>query len=201
MKLLRQTLLSLIIPWKIYGALGWIPPTSTRCLAPSSSRISSVPFRDTVSRRQASSTSATPNDFTSSAARKNVPSTKTTSSTTTTTATSTNWIVYVDHSKQSLEKGAAATLDAFTSLAPPSSVQVKAAALPRPSKKAGSSSQPWVRCVNLSQSQALEVYGVDSVDKVYRVLTKHMALGVSQNKSSFMGGVTRSLGCGITLTT
>lgn len=47
-----------------------------------------------------------------------------------------DWIVYVDHSKNSLEKGAAATLDAFLGLAAPapplrsSRIQVKAAILP-----------------------------------------------------------------------
>lgn len=86
-----------------------------------------------------------------------------------------DWIVFVDHSKISLEKGAAATLDAFLGLAPMDSVQVKSAFLPKPAKSGG---QPWVRCVSTKEGSAIEVSGVDSVDKVYRVLTKHMKLNV-----------------------
>ena len=77
-----------------------------------------------------------------------------------------------------------ATLDAFLGLtmAPrttaaarlSNSVQVKAALLGKPKGL-----HPWVRCVSVRNNVALEVYGVDSVDKVYRVLTKHMTLGVS----------------------
>ena len=89
-----------------------------------------------------------------------------------------DWIVFVDHSKPSLEKGAAATLDAFLSLAPASRVTVKAAFLPKQPKSGG---QPWVRCVSVEKSIAMEIFGVDSVDKVYRILTKHMGLGVSAN--------------------
>ena len=90
------------------------------------------------------------------------------------------WIVFVDHSKPSLEKGAAATLDAFLSLAPASRVTVKAAFLPKQPKSGG---QPWVRCVSVEKSIAMEIFGVDSVDKVYRILTKHMGLWVSANAS------------------
>lgn len=91
-------------------------------------------------------------------------------------ATSPDWIVYVDHSKTSMEKGAAATLDAFFSLAPPGRVEVKAALLPKQSNKSGGN--PWIRCVSVEDSSAIELFGVDSVDKVYRVLTKHMQVGV-----------------------
>jgi hypothetical protein len=87
----------------------------------------------------------------------------------------TEWIVYVDYSKTSLEKGAAATLDAFLGLAPASKVQVKAGFLPKPVKQIG---QPWIRCVSLKEDSAMEVYSVDSVDKVYRILTKHMDVEV-----------------------
>ena len=97
----------------------------------------------------------------------------------TTTVTYPKWIVFVDHSKPSLEKGASATLDAFLSLAP-DTVHVKTAFLPRQAK---SGNQPWVRCVDMENSEALEVSRVDSVDKVYRVLTKHMGLAVSHNTS------------------
>jgi hypothetical protein len=102
------------------------------------------------------------------------------SSATSTAAVSADWIVYVDHSKPSLEKGAAATLDAFLSLTSPVNekdrVHVRTAFLPRGAK---TGQPPWVRCVDVAQSEALEVFGVDSVDKVYRVLTKHMGLRVS----------------------
>ena len=104
------------------------------------------------------------------------------SATSTTPTTTPVWIVYVDHSKSSLEKGAAATLDAFLGLTTVARqqrgivVEVKAAFLPKPK---GGGSPPWVRCVSLPKNVALEVYGVDSVDKVYRVLTKHMTLNVS----------------------
>lgn len=99
-----------------------------------------------------------------------------------------DWIVYVDHSKPSLEKGAAATLDAFLGLTTAAAtarsgrtattVAVKAAFLPKP-KKGGQPATPWVLCVSLANNIALEIYGVDSVDKVYRVLTKHMAVEAS----------------------
>jgi hypothetical protein len=95
----------------------------------------------------------------------------------------TEWIVYVDHSKTSLEKGAAATLDAFLGLAPASKVQVKAGFLPKPSKQIG---QPWIRCVSLKDDSAMEVYSVDSVDKVYRVLTKHMDVEVGYRTLSII---------------
>lgn len=87
-----------------------------------------------------------------------------------------DWEIYVDQSKAGLEKGAAATLDAFLGLAPPS-VKVLPAVFPKSTKNR----MPLIRCVSLRQpkdlfrsSGGLEVTNVDSVDKVFRVLTKHM---------------------------
>jgi hypothetical protein len=100
------------------------------------------------------------------------------------------WNVYVDQSKASLEKGGSATLDAFAALAPPGRVRVHAALLPRTSKVANKG--PSVRCIpssllapsappsaGTSSRVAMDVASVDSVDKVYRVLTKHMNVKVS----------------------
>jgi tetratricopeptide (TPR) repeat protein len=106
------------------------------------------------------------------------------------------WHVYVDQSKASIDKGAAATLDAFIGLAPPEMVQVHAAIFQSvPSKVKG----PLVRCVeilhhnnsahdyddddddgkedNHTSCRSFEVTNVDSVDKVARILRKHMKLG------------------------
>jgi hypothetical protein len=84
------------------------------------------------------------------------------------------WEVYVDQSKASLEKGGSATLDAFIGLAPSSTVQVKPAILPK-SKFKG----PSVRCIARQSGKAsFDVGNVDAVDKVYRILTKHMQIKV-----------------------
>ena len=87
-----------------------------------------------------------------------------------------DWEIYVDQSKAGLEKGAAATLDAFLGLAPPN-VKVLPAIFPKSTKNR----MPLIRCVSLRQpkdifrsSGGLEVTNVDSVDKVFRVLTKHI---------------------------
>jgi hypothetical protein len=86
------------------------------------------------------------------------------------------WHVYVCQSKQCLERGAGATLDAFVGLAPSEWVVVHPAILPR-SKGKG----PNVRCIpaDTSSTQALEISNVDSVEKVYRILTAHMGVEVS----------------------
>ena len=109
------------------------------------------------------------------------------------------WDVYVCQSKPCKERGAGATLDAFVGLAPSDYVQVHAAII---SKTRGKG--PIVRCLrrvpgsgnddsnvsgssankdgdtalvaNESPLDAFEVSNVDSVDKVYRILTKHMGL-------------------------
>ncbi|KAL7573743.1 hypothetical protein ACA910_007778 [Epithemia clementina (nom. ined.)] len=86
-----------------------------------------------------------------------------------------DWIVYVDQSKASLERGGVATLDAFMGLVPSRKISVKAAMFPKPPKGKG----PYIRCVPVRQSgeyTAFEVSNVNSVEKVYRVLTKHMGL-------------------------
>lgn len=91
------------------------------------------------------------------------------------------WIIYVDQSKASLDKGSSATLDALVSLVPPSRVQVVPCILPKNSKKKA----PWIRCISVSTTGTtktkktstsfnLDIGGVDSVDKCYRVLTKHL---------------------------
>ncbi|GAX16107.1 hypothetical protein FisN_3Hh413 [Fistulifera solaris] len=82
------------------------------------------------------------------------------------------WNVYVDQSKASLEKRANTALDAFLALAP-SSVEVTPAVFK--SKAKGG----MIRCISSKKNKTFEVSNVDSVDKVYRILTKHMELKVS----------------------
>ena len=111
------------------------------------------------------------------------------------------WEIYVDQSKTSLDRGGSATLDAFLGLAPPSTVQVIASSLPIGSGGGGGGGGastvstatagttppysglkktklkgPFVRCLSIDGLQCFDVSNVDSVDKVYRVLTKHMKL-------------------------
>mmetsp|Transcript_35201 Transcript_35201/g.85213 ORF Transcript_35201/g.85213 Transcript_35201/m.85213 type:complete len:540 (+) Transcript_35201:285-1904(+) len=82
------------------------------------------------------------------------------------------WQVFVDQSKSALDRGGGATLDAFCCLAPPSTAQVVPAILPGGNKKF-----PWVRCISKIPGRSnIEVGNVDSVDKVYRVLTKHLQI-------------------------
>jgi hypothetical protein len=84
------------------------------------------------------------------------------------------WEVYVDQSKPSLERGGGATLDAFFGLASPTTVLVQPALLS--SSVSSNSKAPVVRCiaVNGNVRKSLDVTNVDSVDKVFRILTKHM---------------------------
>jgi hypothetical protein len=96
------------------------------------------------------------------------------------------WQVYVDQSKSSLALGASATLDAFFGLCSSTSfdpnndgdnvpfVQVIPAEFK--SKHKG----PVVRCISNDDKNAdsFEVSNVDSVDKVYRILTRHMKVPV-----------------------
>lgn len=80
------------------------------------------------------------------------------------------WDVYVCQSKPCLERGAGATLDAFVGLAPFEKVTVHPAILNKAKGKG-----PNVRCIERGASgRAFEVNNVDSVDKVYRILTRHM---------------------------
>lgn len=85
-----------------------------------------------------------------------------------------NWQIYVDQSKPSLDRGASMTLDAFCSLSPPDKVQVISAVLPKSNKKT-----PWIRCISkIPGRSSIDVANVDSVDKVYRILTKHLQIQV-----------------------
>jgi tetratricopeptide (TPR) repeat protein len=84
------------------------------------------------------------------------------------------WIIYVDQSKASLDRGGTATLDALVGLVPPTKVQIVPCILPKNTnnkKKA-----PWIRCLSTTRGGTpnLDIGGVDSVDKCYRVLTKHL---------------------------
>jgi hypothetical protein len=88
----------------------------------------------------------------------------------------------VDQSKVSLDKGGSATLDAFLGLAPirgTNTVQTFPTLLPKNIKSRG----PTVRCIQENTGLAFDVGYVDSVDKVYRILTKHMKVKVSSKQS------------------
>jgi hypothetical protein len=81
------------------------------------------------------------------------------------------WDVYVCMSKACKERGASATLDTFQSLSPPS-VQVHPAILSKTKAKG-----PNVRCVQTHHPyKAFEINNVNDIDKVYRILTKHMGI-------------------------
>ena len=85
-------------------------------------------------------------------------------------------------SKPCSERGAGATLDAFVGLSPPEIVTVHSAILTKTKGKG-----PNVRCIprdlpsdneKAQHQHAFEVNNVDSVDKVYRILTIHMGIEV-----------------------
>lgn len=83
------------------------------------------------------------------------------------------WDVYICQSKAFIDRGAGATLDAFIGLAPPDKVSIHPAILSKTKGKG-----PNVRCLHRTDhGQSFEVNNVDSVDKVYRILTKHMNIG------------------------
>lgn len=85
------------------------------------------------------------------------------------------WEVFVDQSKASLDRGGSATLDAFIGLAP-SSVKVQPVILSKMKSKG-----PLVRCIALEGvNVGFDVANVDSVDKVCRILTRHMNVNVSR---------------------
>eukprot|EP00533_Pseudo-nitzschia_delicatissima_P002107 CAMPEP_0116081914 /NCGR_PEP_ID=MMETSP0327-20121206/2456_1 /TAXON_ID=44447 /ORGANISM="Pseudo-nitzschia delicatissima, Strain B596" /LENGTH=510 /DNA_ID=CAMNT_0003572691 /DNA_START=327 /DNA_END=1859 /DNA_ORIENTATION=- len=104
-----------------------------------------------------------------------------------------DWQIYVDQSRPSLDRGGEAIFDAFYSLCDTSvdgdnsgdneciEVQVIPAILPKP---ASGGKGPWIRCIwntnnkkNLVRpSPNLDVSNVDSVEKVYRVLTTHLGM-------------------------
>lgn len=79
------------------------------------------------------------------------------------------WDVYVCMSKACKERGASATLDTFQSLSP-DTVRVHPAILSKTKAKG-----PNVRCIQTSHPyKAIEINNVNDIDKVYRILTKHM---------------------------
>ncbi|KAL3931014.1 MAG: hypothetical protein SGBAC_011505 [Bacillariaceae sp.] len=81
------------------------------------------------------------------------------------------WQIYVDQSKASLDRGGGATLDAFCGLCTGGDkVQIIPAILPKSKNRF-----PWVRCMSTKiGSTNFDIGNLDSVDKVYRVLTKHL---------------------------
>lgn len=99
------------------------------------------------------------------------------------------WDVYISSSKKSKEKGIISTsslIQAFISLAPsPDDVRVYPVLFHKQSKQKGKGQS--VRCIQRKRSivgdnnedivSALEIGNVDSVDKVYRIMTEHMKLG------------------------
>lgn len=106
-----------------------------------------------------------------------------------------HWDVYVCQSKQCLERGASATLDSFQALVPTepisesektstdggrnlyksntvTTIDIHPAILSR-SKAKG----PNVRCIQRTPPYtSFEVNNVNDIDKVYRILTKHMSI-------------------------
>jgi hypothetical protein len=76
-----------------------------------------------------------------------------------------------------MEKGAGATLDAFIGLAPSDQVRVYPALSAKVKSKF-----PTVRCVSTSGKSSFDVGNVDSVDKVFRILSKHMQVKVRNRK-------------------
>lgn len=86
------------------------------------------------------------------------------------------WNVYVDQSPKAIEKGGDEALDAFVCLAP-ITVSIKPVIMSKVSK----SKQPFIRCIPKDTSDGikpLEIANVNSVEKVYRSLSKHMKVKV-----------------------
>lgn len=81
------------------------------------------------------------------------------------------WDVYICQLKNSKERGADATLGAFIGLSPTNIVSIHTAYIHK-SKGKG----PTIRCVQRNNNIQFEVNNVDSVDKVYTILTKYMNL-------------------------
>ena len=86
------------------------------------------------------------------------------------------WDVYVDQSRSAVARGSTATLDAFVGLSPPS-LKVHPAVIGNSFR----AKSPTVRCRSrINPDSCLEITNVDSVDKVYRILTRHLKVrGVS----------------------
>lgn len=75
-----------------------------------------------------------------------------------------------------MDRGGGATLDAFCGLSPLPNIEIIPSILPRSSKK-----YPWIRCISTVPGRAsLDIGNVDSVDKVYRILTKHLQIKVCE---------------------
>jgi len=103
------------------------------------------------------------------------------------------WDVYVCESKQSKDRGSGATMGAFLGLAPSHLVSVKPAIIHKPKGKG-----PNVRCIERqvysvnnelirkSNPRSFEVNNVDSVEKVHRILTKHMNIKVVKRAKAFI---------------
>lgn len=70
-----------------------------------------------------------------------------------------------------MEKGGGATLDAFSGLAPIDQVTVHPVILDRTKLKG-----PVVRCISSNRKNSFDVANVDSVEKVVRILRRHMQL-------------------------
>lgn len=91
-----------------------------------------------------------------------------------------DWDVYVDQSKAAIARGSAATLDAFVGLSPPS-LQIHPAVIASSSR----AKSPMVRCRSrIDPEYCLEITNVDSVDKVYRILTRHLRIQEVSSRAS-----------------
>ena len=107
------------------------------------------------------------------------------------------WEVYVSQSKNNnKEKGASipssSIIQAFISLAPSrNNIKVSSAEFTSPKNNKQKGKGSTVRCIQRKRSggvyrdigNAIEVTNVDSVDKVYRIMTKHMELGEINEKA------------------
>jgi tetratricopeptide (TPR) repeat protein len=81
------------------------------------------------------------------------------------------WDIYVDQSKAAIARGSTATLDAFQTLSPSSYVQVHPCIL----NSGNRVKSPTVRCRSrFNPEYCLEIANVDSVEKVYRILSRHL---------------------------
>ncbi len=105
------------------------------------------------------------------------------------------WEVYVSQpTTKTKEKGVISStsiIEAFLSLSPsPKAIKVYSAIWNKQNKPKGKGH--FVRCVKRNNEKldrggnivaAVEISNVDSVDKVYRIITEHMKLGVSSEQS------------------
>lgn len=152
----RRTLhRALLLACLVHAALGWIPHHLSGSTSRTRRRASHQTFESILLHQPRLSFWKRP----TAPITRNVSVSTAASATSLNSKDSPDWIVYVDHSKGSLEKGAAATLDAFLGLSQAEQVQVKAAFLPKGGSGGGQQSPPWVRCVSLEKNLALEVYG------------------------------------------